>query len=389
MKTFYLCALGCPRRGIDSQKIYNYLEANGYRFSEDYQNADLVVISTCAFVQERENQSVQAIEYYRAQRRDDAAMVVSGCLSKISPETIEKYPDIAFLSPRELDSFDEIIGARTPFQEIPDPNQIFSHPLFPDFISKAEKKAKTKQNVRLDLEYEKQDVFTVRLARGCLGNCSYCAIKFAAGSLESKPIAEIITEFKNGLGQGYRTFTLVAGDTGCYGIDIGTTVVELLTAIFEIPGAYRLILKEFNAQWLIKYRAGLEAILKDNADRIDYIIVPVQSASDKILQRMKRPYQIEKVKDCLRSMKRQIPELRITTHIMAGFPGESEADFQQSLDFIKEFKFPYVDIYGYENRPHTEASRLDGKIPQQIIDRRVKLLRKAQEQVLASLESAV
>ncbi len=384
MKTFYLCALGCPRRGIDSQKIYNYLQANGYRFSEDYQNVDLIVISTCAFVQERENQSVQAIEYYREQRRDDAAMVVSGCLSKISPQTIEKYHDIAFLSPRELDSFDDIIGARTPFRDIPDPNQVFSHPIFPDFTPKAEKKAQTRQNVRLDLEYEKEDMFTIRLARGCLGNCSYCAIKFAAGSLESKSVAEIVGEFKNGLAEGYRTFTLVAGDTGCYGIDIGTTVVELLAAIFEIPGSYRLILKEFNAQWLIKYRNGLESLLKDNEDKIDYIIVPVQSASDKILQRMKRPYQIEKVKDCLRSMKEKIPGLRITTHIMAGFPGETESDFQQSLDFIKEFRFPYVDIYGYENRPRTEASRLDDQLSQEVIDRRVKLLRQAQEQVLAA-----
>ncbi len=388
MKTFYLCALGCPRRGIDSQKIYNYLQANGYRFSEDYQNADLIVVSTCAFVQDRENQSVQAIEYYRGQRRDDAAMVVSGCLSKIDPAAVAKYPDITFLSPRELDNFDDIIGARTLFRDIPDPNQIFSHPIFPDFVSKTEKKAKTKQNVRLDLEYEKEDVFTVRLAKGCLGNCSYCAIKFAAGSLESKPIAEIIGEFKKGLDRGYRTFTLVAGDTGCYGIDIGTTVVELLAAIFQIPGAYRLILKEFNAQWLIKYRSGLESLLADNYDRIDYIIVPVQSASDKILQRMKRPYQIEKVKDCLRTMKKKIPGLRITTHIMAGFPGETESDFQQSLDFIEAFKFPYVDIYGYENRPRTEASQLDGKIAQEVIDRRVKRLRKAQEQVLASLGSA-
>jgi len=383
MKTFYLCALGCPRRGIDSQKIYNYLESNGYAFSEDYKNADLIVISTCAFVQERENQSVQAIEYYRGQRRDAAAMVVSGCLSKISPETIEKYDDISFLSPRELDNFDDIIGAQTPFKDIPEPNKIFSHPLFPDFSVQAEKKVKAKQNVRLDLGYEKQDMFTLRLALGCLGNCSYCAIKFAAGSLESKPIDEIIAEFKNGLDQGYRTFTLIAGDTGCYGIDIGTTVVELLTAIFEIPGPYRLILKEFNAQWLIKYQAGLEAILKDNADKIDYIIVPVQSASDQILQRMKRPYQIEKVKDCLRAMKKKVPDLRITTHIMAGFPGETESDFQQSLDFINEFTFPYVDIYGYENRPHTEASRLEDKVAQDVIDQRVKLLRKAQEQILA------
>ena len=89
MKTFFLCALGCPRRGIDSQKIYNYLESNGYSFSEDYRHANLIVISTCAFVKDRENQSIQALNYYRDNRHNNSKIVVAGCLSKISPDMIK------------------------------------------------------------------------------------------------------------------------------------------------------------------------------------------------------------------------------------------------------------------------------------------------------------
>jgi threonylcarbamoyladenosine tRNA methylthiotransferase CDKAL1 len=194
--------------------------------------------------------------------------------------------------------------------------------------------------VRLDSEYDRDDLFTIRLARGCLGNCSYCAIKFAAGTLESKPIGEILLEFKKGLSQGHRLFTLIAGDTGCYGIDIGTSAVELLSEIFKVDGAYKLIIKEFNAQWLIKYQSELETLLTTNFDKIDYIIVPVQSASDKILRLMQRPYNIENVKNCLRSLKSNIPQLNITTHIMAGFPEETEEDFQKSVDFIREKAMP-------------------------------------------------
>ena len=322
MKTFFLCALGCPRRGIDSQKIYNYLESNGYSFTKDYQHANLIVISTCAFVKDREDQSIQALNYYRDNRHNNSKIVVSGCLSKISPDMIKEYEDIDFLSPRELDNFDELIGADTKFSDIPEPNKIYSHPLLSEFSTIEPPKRKTRLNVRLDSEYDRDDLFTVRLARGCLGNCSYCAIKFAAGSLESKPIDEIILEFKKGLSQGHRLFTLIAGDTGCYGIDIGTSVVELLTAIFKVDGPYKLIIKEFNAQWLIKYHSELETLLTTNYDKIDYIIVPVQSASDKILRLMQRPYKIKNVKRCLRNLKNKIPQLKITTHIMAGFPGE-------------------------------------------------------------------
>jgi len=387
MKNFHLCALGCPRRGIDSQKIYDYLEANGWSFTEDYRDANLIVVSTCAFVQDREDQSLQAINFYRENLDDHAKIVVAGCLSKINPDSIAEYDDIDFLSPRELDNLDKIIDADVKFEDIPDPNRIFSHPFAPDLTAPSAQEAqkgKERLNIRLDSEYEKESVFTVRLARGCLGNCSYCAIKFAAGSLESKPIPEIMKEFKKGLNQKYQTFTLVAGDTGCYGIDIGTTIVDLLSEIFKIEGAYKLVLKEFNAQWLIKYQLQLENLLKHNYDRIDYIIVPVQSASDRILQLMRRPYKIEKVKECLRSIHKKIPELKITTHIMAGFPGETEEDFQKSLDFIKEFKFPFVDIYGYEDRPRTQASQLEGKLPQNVINQRVKQLRAAQEEILSA-----
>lgn len=382
MKTFFLCALGCPRRGIDSQKIYNYLESNGYSFTEDYRHANLIVISTCAFVKDRENQSIQALNYYRDNRHNNSKIVVAGCLSKISPDMIKVYKDIDFLSPRELDNFDDLIGADIKFRDIPEPNKIYSHPLFSEFSAISTKETKTRFNVRLDSDYDRDDLFTVRLARGCLGNCSYCAIKFAAGTLESKPIGEILLEFKKGLSQGHRLFTLIAGDTGCYGIDIGTSVVELLTDIFKIDGAYKLIIKEFNAQWLIKYHSELETLLTSNYGKIDYIIIPVQSASDKILRLMQRPYKIENVKRCLRNLKNKIPQLKITTHIMAGFPGETEEDFQTSVDFIREFAFPYVDIYGYEDRPRTQASKLEGKIPQEVIDQRIKKLRKAQEDIL-------
>ena len=384
MKNFHLCALGCPRRGIDSQKIYNYLEANGWSFTEDYRDANLIVVSTCAFVKDREDQSLQAINFYRENLEDHARIVVAGCLSKINPDSITKYDDIDFLSPRELDNFDRIIDANVKFKEIPDPNRIFSHPFTPDLGGQEANKDKRRLNIRLDSEYDKENVFTVRLARGCLGNCSYCAIKFAAGSLESKQVHEIIKEFRKGLEQKYQTFTLVAGDTGCYGIDIGTTIIDLLSEIFKIEGAYKLILKEFNAQWLIKYHDQIEELLKNNHGKIAYIIVPVQSASDKILKLMQRPYKIERVKECLRSIHKKIPELKITTHIMAGFPGETETDFQKSLEFIKEFKFPFVDIYGYEDRPRTQASQLEGKIPQDVINQRVKQLRAAQEEILSA-----
>ncbi len=383
MKTYYLASVGCPRRAVDSQKIADYLEANNLKYTQNFKDADLIIVSTCAALKSREDLSKTAITWYQEQKNADSKIVVAGCLGKINPEVKKEFEEVAFISPREIDILDGIIAAKVRFKDIPDPNQIGSYPLFPD---KPERQAKgDRLNKRLDLAVEKKDLFTLRVATGCLGNCSYCAVKFAVGELESKPIDALLNEFKSGLDQGFKHFVLIAGDVGCYGVDIGTSAIELLSELFAVEGSYKIIIKEFNAQWVVKYFQDLLKIFKENYEKIDYIVVPVQSASNRLLRLMKRPYNIEDVKTYLNIIKTEVPDLQISTHIMVGFPGETEEDFKESLEFIKEYEFPFVDIYAYDDRPNTAASQMDDKVPQKIINQRVDTVKKAQKQILAKL----
>ena len=383
MKTYFLASAGCPRRAVDSQKIADYLEANNLVYTQDFKEADLIIVSTCAALKSREDLSKTAVSWYQKQKHQNAKIVVAGCLGKINPEVKNEFKDLAFISPREIDTLDDLIAAKVPFKDIPDPNQIGSFPLFPD---KPERQAKGERlNKRLDLVYEKKDLFTLRVATGCLGNCSYCAVKFAVGKLQSKPLEAIVKEFKSGLDQGFKHFVLIAGDVGCYGVDIGISAADLLSALFAVEGSYKIIIKEFNAQWIVKYFQDLLKIFKENYEKIDYIVVPVQSASNRILRLMKRPYTIEDVKKYLNIIKTEVPALQISTHIMVGFPGETEEDFQESVDFIKEYEFPFVDIYAYDDRPNTAASRMTDKIPQEIIDQRVHRVKKVQKQILSNV----
>lgn len=383
MKTYYLASAGCPRRAVDSQKIADYLETNNLEYTQDVKQADLIIVSTCAALKSREDLSKTAVTWYQEQKRQDAKIVVAGCLGKINPDVKKEFDEVAFISPREIDALDDLIAAKIRFKDIPDPNRIGSFPLFPD---KPERQAKGERlNKRLDLAYEKKDLFTLRIATGCLGNCSYCAVKFAVGQLESKPLDTIVNEFKNGLDQGFQNFVLIAGDVGCYGVDIGISVVELLQALFAVEGSYKIIIKEFNAQWVVKYFEEMLKIFRQNYEKIDYIVVPVQSASNRMLRLMKRPYTIEDVKKYLNIIKEKVPGLQISTHIMVGFPGETEEDFNESVDFIKEYEFPFVDIYAYDDRPNTAASRMAGKVPQKLIERRVAAVKKVQKQILTKL----
>jgi MiaB/RimO family radical SAM methylthiotransferase len=383
MKTYYLASAGCPRRAVDSQKIADYLEINNLKYTQEVKQADLIIVSTCAALKSREDLSKTAVTWYQEQKHRDAKIVVAGCLGKINPEVKKEFDDVVFISPREIDHLDDLIGAKTRFKDIPDPNQIGSFPLFPD---KRERQAKDDRlNKRLDLAYEKEDLFTLRIATGCLGNCSYCAVKFAVGQLESKPLDTIVSEFKSGLNQGFEHFVLIAGDVGCYGVDIGISVVDLLSALFAIEGSYKIIIKEFNAQWIVKYFDDLLDFFKQHYHKIDYIVVPVQSASNRILRLMKRPYTIEDVKKYLNIIKTEVPGLQISTHIMVGFPGETDEDFKESIDFIREYEFPFVDIYAYDDRPNTAASQMDGKLPPDIVEQRVAAVKKVQKQILTRL----
>jgi MiaB/RimO family radical SAM methylthiotransferase len=383
MKTYFLASAGCPRRAVDSQKIADYLETNNLVYTQDFKQADLIIVSTCAALKSREDLSKTAVTWYQEQKHQNAKIVVAGCLGKINPEVKKEFEDVAFISPREIDALDDLIAAKVRFKDIPDPNQIGSFPLFPD---KPERQAKgDRLNKRLDLAYEKKDLFTLRVATGCLGNCSYCAVKFAVGKLESKPVDAIVKEFKSGLDQGFKHFVLIAGDVGCYGVDIGTSAIELLSELFAVEGSYKIIIKEFNAQWVVKYFQDLLKIFKENYEKIDYIVVPVQSASNRMLRMMKRPYTIEDVKKYLNIIKTEVPRLQISTHIMVGFPGETEEEFKESVDFIKEYEFPFVDIYAYDDRPNTASSRMAGKIPQEIIDQRVATVKKVQKQILSNV----
>ncbi|MBW2429654.1 MAG: MiaB/RimO family radical SAM methylthiotransferase [Deltaproteobacteria bacterium] len=383
MKTYFLASAGCPRRAVDSQKIADYLETNNLEYTQNFKQADLIIVSTCAALKSREDLSKTAVTWYLEQKHRDAKIVVAGCLGKINPEVTKEFEGVSFISPREIDALDDLIAAKVRFKDIPDPNQIGSFPLFPD---KRERQAKgDRLNRRLDLDYEKKDLFTLRVATGCLGNCSYCAVKFAVGELESKPVDAIVNEFKSGLDQGFKHFVLIAGDVGCYGVDIGTSAIELLSELFAVEGSYKIIIKEFNAQWVVKYFQALLKIFKENYEKIDYIVVPVQSASNRMLRLMKRPYTIEDVKKYLNIIKLEVPGLQISTHIMVGFPGETEEDFKESVDFIREYEFPFVDIYAYDDRPNTAASQMAGKVPQKTIDQRVDTVKKVQKQILSHL----
>ncbi len=377
---------------MDTQKIFDYLTSNGMTYTKNIRKADLIVVSSCGNTQHNQDQSVSWVKECSEIKKKDAKIIIVGCLPKTNPDAYKGLDYWHMVPPRELDKLDDILEANVKFQDIPEPNEIRDYRICVSAAKKFISKFKFNKDLPRKVagkikrivtgqrgisynhplfDYLTKDVFHIKIADGCLGNCAYCSIKFATGELASKPMTEVLNEFKDGLSKGYKKFSLMAEDVGCYGLDINTNIAALLKGIFDIKGDYSVMIYDFNAQWLVQDCPKLEALFVENASRIGCLTVPVQSGSNRILKLMNRPYDIEDVKRCLKQLRTKAPSLIINTHIMAGFPGETEEDFEKTKEFIKDTGLFFIYIFPYSDRPGTKAAKLPGKIEKKIMDKRV------------------
>lgn len=408
MKTFFICSsVSCRERMFDCQKISNYFIKNGYCHTDRASKANLIIINTCSFNSEEDDGSINLINYYLRKKNKDSKMIIAGCMPVINPDrlTMIPLPDFATLIPTNLEKLDTLINPNLKFIEIREPNNISQRivsyrPIFKkvlfyksiflniftgsrintNFLEKFSKLFETafmsichlKSNINPFLLDNLGSFFYLRISKGCLGNCSYCAKKFATGTLHSKPLSEIIAEFRDGLHKKYKDFYILAEDSGCYGLDIGSNTILLLRELFNAgeKSDFRVTITNFNAQWFVKYYEELEAIFLKNANKINYLQIPIQSGSNRILKLMNRAYRIEEIKGCLLRLKNKVPNLHITTDIIVGFPSETEDDFNLTKNFIEEIGFDYLDIFEYGDRKDTFASKMTDKVTRQIIEER-------------------
>lgn len=387
-KKFYICANAyCPRRSIDATKLIEYLEKKNFKLTLNMKKADFIIIYTCGGFTNSEKRSLLTIE--KALKNKFARVIVSGCLPSINPYVLEKYQTIKIVPPNDIIKMDEFSN----FDTIDENNSYhWSNYSFSDLslINTFNSFKNCFKYLILRFKsirhyYEKlssndsfspfsESTYKLEIGRGCLSKCSYCAIKFANTKFKSISEEKIICDFVNALSKGYKNFVLVASDIGCYGLDIKTNLPSLLNKLFSVDSNYRIFLSDLNSKWFLIYFQELLMILKANSKKISRILIPIQSGSNRLLKMMNREYNIGDVKRCLKILNSEIPELKLDTHIMIGFPGETESDFKDSLLLIEEIKFHKVDVYQYEDRPGTLASTFQSKIQKTVIKNRIKTL---------------
>ena len=178
-------------------------------------------------------------------------------------------------------------------------------------------------------------------------------------------------EFDAGLKKGYKRFELIAEDIGPYGLDIGTDCVELLGNVFARPGDFQVVLTDINPRYMVKYESRMIDLLKTHARRVRLLRTPIQSGSDRILQLMHRQYTTTEITRCLTRLRQEASSIPLDTHVLVGFPGETDQDFQATIGLLQALRFDSIQIYRYADRPKTLASHMADKVPPEIIARRV------------------
>lgn len=398
-------ATGCVRRALDATRIHDYLIKNGWSFTNNISAADLIVVSTCSVIGKSAEISLAGLNGVAKKASKDSMLVVTGCLPKVDPDKFEQISgpgSCAVIPTGELAKFDQLLKSAVKLADIPEANVItnevglfdylLAYRVFPRhrWLVKLYKRMCTNRMFLRSIVFATDSInwakrrlgmtardpivpyYNIRVAHGCALSCAYCCIKFATGHVRSRPIAEIVHEFKQGLAAGHKVFQLVCEDVGCYGIDIGSSFPELLRSLLAIEGGYQLVMIDFGGYWFVKYYDELLPLFKENQDKIRELYVALQSGSNKVLAAMNRPEKAEEVAARLKELKSELPQIVLRTTILVGFPGETEDDFRRSVDAVKNIGFEAVELNGYEDRPGTESSRMTNKVPQEVIDRRLR-----------------
>jgi tRNA A37 methylthiotransferase MiaB len=404
VRKFYVFNAGCIRRGLDVMLVRKYLEVNGWRMTNTPRKAALIVVATCGVVGKNEENSLQALSVAAKRGRSGATIVVMGCLPKINPDAIQKLGEFKFVPSGELSLLDRVIDAQVPIAAIPSPDSVVHGAPVTDYLVARSfcrrsrlyrwlfgllgmnvlflKVSVAAARMRLFMRnafMRKKEVgiapyYNIKIADGCMSDCSYCATKLATGTLRSRPPDVLLSEFKEGVSRGYGYIQLVSEDTGCYGLDIGTSLTDLLAQFMAVEGDYKLIVIDYNPCWLIAQQNDLLPLLGEYQFRFKELFLPVQSGSDRILRNMERTYTCAEVMAVLQRLNRVAPSIALRTTLLIGFPGETEEDFAATRRLISEVRFSEVTVNRYEDRPNTPASRMDDKVPQETIEARAHVL---------------
>jgi len=345
-------SLGCPKALVDSESILTQLRAEGYDIAPSYEGSDLVVVNTCGFIDAAVQESLDAIGEALA---ENGKVIVTGCLGAKEGVVQSAHPSVlAVTGPHATAEVMAHVHAHLPKPHDP----------FTDLVPP--------QGIRLTPKHYAY----LKISEGCNHRCTFCIIPSMRGDLVSRPVGDVMKEAENLVRAGVKELLVVSQDTSAYGVDVKyrtgfwggrplrTRMTELCNALGDLGAWVRL-------HYVYPYPHVDEVIpLMSGGKILPYLDIPFQHASPRILKLMKRPAATEKNLERIRAWRAACPDITIRSTFIAGFPGETEAEFEELLDFLRAAELDRVGCFAYSPVDGAAANELPGAVPEEVKEER-------------------
>lgn len=358
-------SLGCPKALVDSEQILTRLRAEGYTISPDYDGAELVVVNTCGFIDSAIEESLDAIG---EALHENGKVIVTGCLGAKADTVLKQHPQVlAVTGPHALSEVMQAIHAHSPKPHDP----------FSDLVPAA------------GIKLTPAHYAYLKISEGCNHRCSFCIIPALRGDLVSRPISDVMREAEALAQSGVKELLVVSQDTSAYGLDLKyrtdfwggrplkTRLTELAQALGELEIWVRL-------HYVYPYPHVNELIpLMAEGKILPYLDVPLQHASPRILKAMKRPANIENTLQRIQGWRKICPDITLRSTFITGFPGETEQDFNELLQFLREARLDRVGAFAYSAVDGADANALADPVADDLKQDRLERLMALQAQISA------
>lgn len=348
--TFAIHTFGCKVNIYESEFITNLMQEHGYRLVDFNKEADIYIINTCTVTNEADKKDRKLIHTTRNNHKN-SILIVMGCYSQLNPNDIEA---------------DIVIGNKYKSNLIE---------LIEQFKNSKEKIVLVEDISKTNFEDMYISRFIthtrafVKIQDGCNAFCAYCAIPYSRGGLRSKDFDTVIKEVTNLVNNGYKEIVLTGIHTGKYGIEQNTNLETLLKELVNIKGLFRIRLSSIEINEITN---GIIELIKNNSIMAKHLHIPIQSGSNTILKSMNRLYDIDFFIKRIEYIRKEIPDISITTDLIVGFPGETEELFRETIDTLNKIKFTKIHTFPYSKRNGTKAASMKNQVDGLIKKCRVK-----------------
>jgi ribosomal protein S12 methylthiotransferase len=346
-------SLGCPKALVDSERILTQLRVEGYEVVGAYEDADVVVVNTCGFIEAAVNESLEAIGEAIA---ENGKVIVTGCLGKRADLIREAHPGVLAISGPQ----DYVSVLKAVHEALPPRHDPFTS-LVPD----------------TGIKLTPKHYAYLKISEGCNHRCTFCIIPSLRGDLVSRPVDEVLREAERLVRGGVRELLVISQDTSAYGVDLRyaerewrgrqwrTRMTELCEGLAELGAWTRL-------HYVYPYPHVDEVIpLMAEGRLLPYLDIPFQHASPRILRLMKRPGNVDRVLERIQAWRAACPDLTLRSTFIVGFPGETEAEFEELLDFLGEAQLDRVGAFAYSPVEGAAANGLPGALPDAVREERL------------------